>query len=828
MPRAPSPALSSSATETEEDDDFQDAGDGGSYAASAASSVSVTRDDKQDEDEDDDSEDGQNPNRSSNKASPSSTKAMSKRQAKKALKQQRATAASSTSQGSANSRLPPKQQQQQQQYKPSKTNGHGSATAANSSKQPSQPPQLVPTPATFYSSTSPRSALKSHSNKQHDSDSGSEHEANEQEADTDAAMAEAGRRTPTLNSPTLDPDEDAMSASSAYDDEQSVPDAAQPLSNRHSNNSATDSSNNAESGERPFSLSSQPETPSSTTFTSLPASPLKTSPSLASAVWRNSLNMSDRIQSGMVNISLDEGPRTPTRTATAAVVNGTSSPSSSSKRDSTTAGARRHSRADSVDSLQASDPSSSSGQGERYGFLSKRLESQQNEIGGNAHAKRQSVQATDHIRESFARVQRSEATRDDGIDWAFWGRVMSNYEEVASTEPRELSRAIQRGIPEALRGMTWQLMAASKDLVLEEMYGELLKQPSVHEKSIARDLNRTFPKHEYFMDASGAGQEHLFNVVKAYSIYDEEVGYTQGLQFIVGPLLLNMPDEEAFCVLVRLMKSYDLRSHYTPNMPGLQLRLFQFDRLLEELLPGVFMHLLRQGCKSSMYASQWFLTLFGYRFPMELVSSVFDLVFAEGVEAIFRFAIAIMRKNETRICSLEFEELIDYLKNGLFESYAPDDDDESHEPKYKAADFVREALQVRITPLMLDQFAEEWETLTRQQSAHAMEIEALRKANMQLSMQVRQLEASLAQINEEHCDLVKQVVLAKLEREELEEQLVKTKLAYASLSQEVASGASRSVIQAKLDAARRAEEDELIMHGSRRGSSHTSGSFGSS
>ena len=72
-----------------------------------------------------------------------------------------------------------------------------------------------------------------------------------------------------------------------------------------------------------------------------------------------------------------------------------------------------------------------------------------------------------------------------------------------------------------------------------------------------------------------------------------------------------MPDEEAFSVLVRLMKAYDLRSHYTPNMPGLQLRLFQFDRLVEELAPTVFLHMLRQGVKSSMYASQWFLTLFG-------------------------------------------------------------------------------------------------------------------------------------------------------------------------------------------------------------------------
>ena len=130
-----------------------------------------------------------------------------------------------------------------------------------------------------------------------------------------------------------------------------------------------------------------------------------------------------------------------------------------------------------------------------------------------------------------------------------------------------------------------------------------------------------------------------------------------------------MPDEEAFCVLVRLMKSYDLRSQYVPDMPGLQLRLFQFDRLLEELVPAVFMHLLRQGIKSSMYASQWFLTLLAYRFPLELVCSVFDLIFAEGVEAIFRFALALMRKNEQAILQLEFEQLLEFLKTGLFEHY---------------------------------------------------------------------------------------------------------------------------------------------------------------
>jgi hypothetical protein len=113
------------------------------------------------------------------------------------------------------------------------------------------------------------------------------------------------------------------------------------------------------------------------------------------------------------------------------------------------------------------------------------------------------------------------------------------------------------------------------------------------------------------------------------------VGYTQGLAFIVAALLLNvssyyscmmpdgradeqMPDEEAFCVLVRLMDSCNLRSHFLPDMPGLQLRLFQLDRLLEETIPLLHTHFVRKGIKSSMWASQWFMTLFSYRYDTHI------------------------------------------------------------------------------------------------------------------------------------------------------------------------------------------------------------------
>lgn len=44
---------------------------------------------------------------------------------------------------------------------------------------------------------------------------------------------------------------------------------------------------------------------------------------------------------------------------------------------------------------------------------------------------------------------------------------------------------------------------------------------------------------------------------------------------------LQMPEEEAFCVLVRMMENYGLRELYKPSMSALALHLFQFEALLE-------------------------------------------------------------------------------------------------------------------------------------------------------------------------------------------------------------------------------------------------------
>ena len=53
-------------------------------------------------------------------------------------------------------------------------------------------------------------------------------------------------------------------------------------------------------------------------------------------------------------------------------------------------------------------------------------------------------------------------------------------------------------------------------------------------------IGRTFPTHPYFMQTLGPGQLSLFNVLKAYSLLDQDVGYCQGLGFVGGVLLLHV------------------------------------------------------------------------------------------------------------------------------------------------------------------------------------------------------------------------------------------------------------------------------------------------
>ncbi|KAG0174376.1 GTPase-activating protein [Apophysomyces sp. BC1034] len=339
---------------------------------------------------------------------------------------------------------------------------------------------------------------------------------------------------------------------------------------------------------------------------------------------------------------------------------------------------------------------------------------------------------------------------DEDIDWEFWSKVISDFDSVAKSEPKVLSTHVQRGVPPALRGMIWQLFAKSKDNKLESQYMQLLKQESVYEKAITRDLERTFPHHDYFQTKDG--QEALFNVVKAYSLYDTDVGYCQGIAYIAGPLLTNMPEEEAFCVLVQLMNRYTLRGHFTPNTDLLHQRLYQFDGLLRDHLPHIARHFESQGIRSHMYASQWFITLFAYKFPLDMVFRIYDVVLADGIDILHRISLALMEKNQSTILSLDFDVLVHYLKNEMLEMY-----------ECETSGLIREAYKINIATKRFNKLAKEYQVEVAKANTETEIVEALRRQNKALSETIRQLETTTRDQGRENALVASQLIESKME-----------------------------------------------------------------
>lgn len=244
-----------------------------------------------------------------------------------------------------------------------------------------------------------------------------------------------------------------------------------------------------------------------------------------------------------------------------------------------------------------------------------------------------------------------------------------------------------------------------------------------------------------------------------------------------------MEDGEAFTLLVKLMNKYGLRNMFIQDMPGLHLHLYQFERLLEDLQPALSCHLRRRGVTPQLYATQWFLTIFAYRFPLQLVLRIYDLVFEEGLEStILRFGVAIMQRNaETLLGMNDMTALTNFVKDKLFDAYIDQQPSPSSilesgffgssgasdKEVYRADIMVEDASAVNLTPEMIKTYTSEWEEKTRSEKELAAELEGYRHTIATQSARIRSLEEHAEKSDKEHVQLASELVRVKVENEEL-------------------------------------------------------------
>ncbi|KAG5314682.1 EVI5 protein, partial [Pseudoatta argentina] len=311
--------------------------------------------------------------------------------------------------------------------------------------------------------------------------------------------------------------------------------------------------------------------------------------------------------------------------------------------------------------------------------------------------------------------------------WTLWGHIVADWDYNWKKRKEFVKELVRQGIPHHFRGIVWQLLSGAHDSPVKKQFAEYIKATSACERIIRRDIARTYPEHDFFKEKDGFGQESLFNVMKAYSLHDREVGYCQGSGFIVGLLLMQqMPEEEAFAVLVALMQEYRLRDMFKPSMAELGVCMYQLEHLVADAHPELHAHFTAQGFHTSMYASSWFLTLFTTALSLPLACRIFDVFLSEGMEIIFKVALAMLQLGKEDLLSLDMEGMLKAEKD-------PDG-------------LMTLAYGMKINPKRMKKLEKDYAILKMKEQEEMVELRRLRAENRLLRQRTELLEAESAEL----------------------------------------------------------------------------------
>ena len=220
---------------------------------------------------------------------------------------------------------------------------------------------------------------------------------------------------------------------------------------------------------------------------------------------------------------------------------------------------------------------------------------------------------------------------------------------------------ILSGLPDFLRPIIWKIIleknAKNKN---RPCIKEYLKQTNNLQnlKQIDKDINRTFI---IFNEDNSATIEKvddekiskLKNVLIAVSNYNSDIGYTQGMNNIIGFLLkiTKFDEEKAFDLAVLIMDK--IKDYFIKDFPLLKENLKKFNEEFIKKNTKLYKHFKKNEIPDELWISKWIYTLFTINFPFKEVCRIWDALIVFGFDFIIYISLAIVYYSEDDLLKLD-------------------------------------------------------------------------------------------------------------------------------------------------------------------------------
>lgn len=225
--------------------------------------------------------------------------------------------------------------------------------------------------------------------------------------------------------------------------------------------------------------------------------------------------------------------------------------------------------------------------------------------------------------------------------------------------------------PRKYRWSVWYINLTFNNMLSNDSYQRLIrsyKQDVI--EIVKKDVPRTFSTNPFFKDKIlkiEVGREMLYKTCKAIGTYFPDVGYCQGLNFLVGFMLQVSGGVELEVVNAIISLCTDSRflglGVYDTMFPVVQFLKKMFWKVLYKIDRKLAVHLKNTGLPDDVWLTKWFISFFTGYFSPYYAARFLDLVFNQDIFVMPVIAAVVASSLKSQLMGQDMDVVNDVIQN---------------------------------------------------------------------------------------------------------------------------------------------------------------------